>query len=210
MKKIIGITFLVLITDQLSKIYIKTHYQLGEVTDVFSWFKLAFVENPGMAYGIQFGGVLGKYFLSMVRITLVISMVFLFKKWLQEKRSNFLILPMALIFAGAIGNLIDGMFYGILFDTGTSFDASLGHWVGYEGISKFSNIGYSCFMNGCVVDMLYFPLFSFNWPEVFPIIGGQHFEFFKPVFNIADSSICIGGLFLILFRKKSFPNGIDF
>ncbi len=209
MKKIVFISFLVLLIDQASKIYVKTHFELGESYDIFSWFKLAFVENPGMAYGIQFGGLVGKYILSVVRITLIISMLFLFKKWLLEKRSNYLIVPMALIFAGAIGNLIDGLLYGIIFNTGTIYYPEMGRWLGYDGVSQFSSLGYSMLLNGCVVDMLYFPLFSFTWPESLPIIGGQNFEFFKPVFNIADSAISIGGFCLFLYRKKAFPNGFD-
>lgn len=211
MKKIILITLAILILDQALKIYIKTHFYLGQTEDIFSWFKIAFVENPGMAYGFHFGGVLGKYFLSIIRIGLIIGIVVMFKKWLRQGASNYLIIPMAMIFAGAIGNLIDGMFYGLVFDTGTTYAENIGHWIGYAGISKFTlSGGYSNFLNGCVVDMLYFPLFQFNWPEWLPIIGGKTFEFFKPVFNIADSAITVGAIFLLIFRKKAFPHGLDF
>ncbi|KAF5299989.1 hypothetical protein FQR65_LT19419 [Abscondita terminalis] len=193
MKKIVLITMLVLFIDQASKIYIKTHFYLGESVDVFKWFKLAFVENPGMAYGLHFGGA-----------------IVMFKKWLKEGASNYLIIPMSMIFAGAIGNLIDGMFYGLLFDTGTIFETSIGRWVGYEGISKLGGGGYASFMNGCVVDMLYFPLFKFNWPTWIPGIGGTEFEFFRPVFNIADSAITVGAAIILIFKKKAFPNGLNF
>ncbi|AQX04155.1 lipoprotein signal peptidase [Elizabethkingia meningoseptica] len=211
MKKIIAVTLLILIIDQASKLYIKTHFHLGESVDVFSWFKLAFVENPGMAYGLHFGGAIGKYALSLVRIALVIGIIVMFKKWLREGASNYLIIPMAMIFAGAIGNLIDGMFYGLLFDTGTVFESSIGRWIGYDGISKIgAGSGYASFMNGCVVDMLYFPLFKFNWPSWIPGIGGTEFEFFRPVFNIADSAITVGAIIILIFKKKAFPNGLNF
>lgn len=206
MKKIVLITFLILLIDQASKIYIKTHFQLGESVDVFPGFRLTFVENPGMAYGFHFGGLIGKYFLVLVRIILIGGMVYLFKKWIKEGRTtNYLLIPMAMIFAGAIGNLLDGMFYGMIFDSGTVFDENIGRWIEYGGVSKLTAFGhgYSSFMKGCVVDMLHFPLIDTN-------IGSYHLEFFKYIFNVADSSITVGAILLLLFRKKAFPNGLDF
>lgn len=211
MKKIAIITIIILLIDQISKFYIKTHFQLGESVDVFPGFKLTFVENPGMAYGFHFGGLIGKYFLVIVRIFLIGGMVYLFRKWLKEGASNYLIIPMAIIFAGAIGNLIDGMFYGMIFDSGTVFDESVGRWIDYGGVSKvveFGN-GYSSFMKGCVVDMLHFPLVNWWVPESWPIIGGMHIEFFKYIFNVADSAITVGALLLLIFRKKAFPDGFE-
>ena len=126
---IILITFVILFLDQASKIYIKTNFFLGESIPVFgqNWFKLTFVENPGMAYGFHFGGLIGKYFLVIVRIFLIAGMIYLFGKWIKEGRTtNYLLIPMAMIFAGAIGNLIDGMFYGMLFDSGTVYDQNVG------------------------------------------------------------------------------------
>ena len=122
MKKIALITFIILLIDQASKFYVKTHFNLGESMDVFPGFKLTFVENPGMAYGFHFGGLLGKYFLVLVRLVLIGGMVYLFNKWLKQGVSNYLIIPMAIIFAGAIGNLIAGMFYGLIFDSGTVYN----------------------------------------------------------------------------------------
>ena len=152
MKKIVLITFIILLIDQASKFYIKTHFKLGESLQVFPGFKLTFVENPGMAYGFHFGGLIGKYFLVLVRVLLIGGMIYLFSKWLKEGASNYLIIPMAMIFAGAIGNLLDGMFYGMLFDSGTVYEESIERWIEYGGISKVVAFGsgYSTFMKGCV------------------------------------------------------------
>jgi len=212
MKKIVLITFLILFIDQASKIYIKTHFSLGESVSVLPFFKLTFVENPGMAYGLHFGGLLGKYILVILRLFLIGGMIYLFKKWLQQGASNYLIIPMSIIFAGAIGNILDGMFYGLIFDSGTVFDESIGRWIDYGGVSKITTFGdgYSNFMKGCVVDMLHFPLVDWTVPENWPIIGGKHIEFFKYIFNVADSAITIGAALLLIFRKKAFPNGLEF
>jgi len=213
MKKILAITFLVLLIDQASKIYIKTHFELNESIPVVNgFFNKTFVENPGMAYGFHFGGIFGKYFLVILRVFLIGGMVYMFKKWLKDGASNYLLIPMAIIFAGAIGNLIDGMFYGMIFDTGTVYDASTDRWIGYGGISKLVPFGhgYSTFMKGCVVDMLHFPVVDWYVPESWPVIGGKHIEFFKYIFNVADSAITVGAAFLLIFRKKAFPNGLEF
>lgn len=215
MKKIALITLLILIIDQASKFYIKTKFQLGESVEVLGqdWFRLTFVENPGMAYGFHFGGLIGKYLLVIIRVILIGAMIYLFRKWQKEGRtSNYLLIPMAMIFAGAIGNLIDGMFYGMIFDSGTIFDPTVERWIDYGGVSKIAEFGhgYSSFMKGCVVDMFHFPIVDWYVPDNWPLIGGKHIEFFKYIFNVADSAISLGGLLLLIFMKKAFPNGLDF
>ncbi|MFP3834293.1 lipoprotein signal peptidase [Chryseobacterium sp. SIMBA_028] len=212
MKKILAITFLVLLIDQASKIYIKTNFNLGDSVSIFPGFKLTFVENPGMAYGFHFGGIIGKYLLVILRVFLIGGMVYMFKKWLKEGASNYLLIPMSIIFAGAIGNLIDGMFYGMIFDSGSVYDPSIDRWLDYGGISKIVPFGqgYSSFMKGCVVDMFHFPLVDWYVPDNWPLIGGKHIEFFKYIFNVADSAITVGATFLLIFRKKAFPNGLEF
>jgi len=177
MKKIALVTLLILLIDQASKIYVKTHFELNEsIPVVEGFFNKTFVENPGMAYGFHFGGIIGKYFLVIVRLFLIGGMIYLFNKWLKRG------------------------------------DESTGRWIGYGGVSKFVSFGhgYSSFMKGCVVDMLHFPIVDWNVPSSWPLIGGKHIEFFKYIFNIADSAITVGAALLLIFRKKAFPNGLEF
>ncbi len=195
---------MVLIIDQLSKFYIKTNFELHESVEVFKWFHLAFVENPGMAYGFEFGGLFGKHLLTILRIILIGVIIWFVIKWVAKRANNYFIVPLSLILAGAIGNVIDCLFYGMIFDQGTTYNEQLLSWVGYNGIAIADFSGYSGFMKGCVVDMLYFPIVEFDWPSWVPFVGGTHYKFFQPVFNVADSAITVGGVLLFIFRNKAF------
>lgn len=200
MKKIGIIVLAILALDQFVKFYVKTHFHLSEGVDVFSWFQLKFVENPGMAYGAEFGGLTGKMGLSVLRIFLIGGIFWYIQKNIKAHNNNYFKIGMALVLAGAIGNLIDSLFYGMIFNSGLTWNPEGDYWMSYEGISKADFSGYSGFLKGCVVDMFYFPLF--NWPKWIPIIGGK--EFFSYIFNIADSAITIGGAIILFFRKQVF------
>lgn len=208
MKQVGIIVFLILLVDQVTKFYVKTHFYLNEGVDVFSWFQLKFVENPGMAYGAEFGGLTGKIILSVLRIFLITGIGIYIYRHVKKQNNQYFNIAMALIFAGALGNLIDSLFYGMIFNSGLTWNPEIGGWMGYSGISKANFEGYSTFLQGCVVDMFYFPLFEFTWPSWMPIIGGNHFEFFSYIFNVADASITIGGAMIILFRKKVFGSNL--
>ena len=196
MKKSLIIIFLVLFIDQLSKIYIKTHFFMGDEVYVFGdWFILHFTENPGMAFGYELGFSWGKLALSSFRIVAIIVLGFFLISTIRRKASSILIISLSLIFAGAIGNMIDSAFYGLIFNESTFYEKAV--LFPTEG-------GYAEFLHGHVVDMLYFPLFSFDWPHWMPWIGGDEFQFSQPVFNIADSAITIGVFFILIFQKRVF------
>lgn len=185
------IIFAILLIDQIVKIVVKTNMYIGQSIDVTGWFKIAFIENNGAAFGMELGS---KLFLTLFRI--IASCLLGYGLWYICSRPQYtmgFIACVALIMAGAIGNIIDCLFYGLIFnapappEVATLFPA--------EG-------GYAPFLYGRVVDMLYFPLFSFYWPEWVPWVGGEYFEFFQPIFNIADSAICVGVAIIILFYSK--------
>ncbi len=193
LKKALLIVFTVLLIDQASKLYIKTHFLLGESVKVFDWFKIYFVENNGMAFGTEWGGETGKILLSLFRLVAILGILYWLINSIKKKEHPMLIVAISLILAGAVGNIIDSVFYGRIFTDS------------YHQVAEiFPEQGYAPWLQGKVVDMLYFPLFSFNIPQYVPFIGGKHFTFFEPVFNIADSAITIGVLILILFNKKIF------
>ena len=190
------IIFLILITDQVLKIWIKTNLSLGEEIVVFKeWFILHFVENNGMAFGFEFAGEYGKVFLSIFRILAVVAIGWYLFKLAKQKEIPFgFILSISLIFSGAIGNIIDSLFYGMIFN----------HSMGQVATLFPEDGGYSSFLHGKVVDMFYFPLIEGRYPDWLPKIGGNPFIFFRPVFNIADSVITIGIFSILLFYRKYF------
>lgn len=188
--------FLVLLADQVFKIWIKTHLMLGEEIPVFSWFIIHFTENNGMAYGLEFGGNIGKTILSLFRIVAVLGIIIYLIYLIRKKSTRGLIVSVSLILAGAIGNIIDSLFYGMIFTD--SF---------YRVAEIFpASGGYSTFLHGKVVDMLYFPLIQTHYPEWFPIWAGEEFIFFRPVFNLADSAITVGVFIILIFQKKFFKD----
>lgn len=202
----IFIIIVVLIIDQFSKIYIKTHFPIGEVTRIFGldWARIHFIENSGMAWGWKFGNDGGKIALTLFRLGAVIFGSWLLIKFAREKYSRGFMICVALIYAGALGNLIDSMFYGVLFDKGYHFDPVVGDYVDqyYTGIATMGGKGYASFLHGSVVDMLYFPIIRSTYPDWLPWIGGKPFEFFSPIFNVADAAISTGVITLLVFQKK--------
>ncbi len=194
LKKASLLILLILVIDQVSKIYIKTHFMLGEEVEVFSWFKILFVENEGMAWGAKIPGAYGKLILTSFRIVAIGLIGYWLWDAIKKASPKLLIVSVSLILAGAIGNIIDSVFYGVI------FDGSLG-----QVATLFAENPYGQLLKGKVVDMLYFPLYDDILPNWIPIWGGERFVFFEPVFNIADMAISTGFGLLVVFNKKAFP-----
>ncbi len=195
MKKAVSIIILVLLIDQISKIYIKTNFFYGEEVVIFDWFRIHFIENNGMAWGAEFGGKAGKLFLTIFRLFAITGIGYWLYTSIKKNAHTILIVAISLIFAGAMGNIIDSVFYGTIFNTpGGSNLATL-----------FSDEPYGKLFFGKVVDMLYFPIWSGNLPSWLPFYGGKHFTFFNAIFNVADTAISTGVGLLIIFNKKVFP-----
>lgn len=205
LKKTIIFILIVLLIDQISKIYIKTHFVLHDKTVIFDWFQIVFVENEGMAWGTKLSDFISfisdrtaKVSLTVFRIFAVIGIGYWLIKSLYLKSSRLLIIAVALIFAGALGNIIDSVFYGILFDSSQSQVASF-----------LPEQGYDTLFHGKVVDMLHFPIWSGVLPAWIPFFGGNYFSFFEPVFNVADMAISTGIGILIFFNKRAFGQSGD-
>ena len=196
---------LLVIADQALKIYIKTHFELNTHQNVIgSGFQLYFVENPGMAYGWKFGGNFGKIALTVFRLFAVIFGTWYLGRLINQKYHKGFIFCAALIYAGALGNLIDSAFYGMIFDKGMIYNEALKDYDFYTGLAHYSKTGYASFLHGNVVDMLYFPVIHGTFPKWLPFWGGEHFEFFRPIFNIADAAISTGVITILVFKKKFF------
>jgi signal peptidase II len=206
------IVLIIIVADQALKIWVKTHMPLSHPWDAYyhapvspydngikvlgNKFQIYFVENEGMAWGWKFGGAFGKMALTLFRLVAVVFGVFYIRSIIQKKYHKGFIICAALIFAGALGNLLDSMFYGLIFEEST-----------FDHIAKlFPPKGYTTFLHGRVVDMFYFPLVKSHYPRWFPFVGGEDFEFFAPVFNIADASISIGVIAILIFQKKFFKS----
>jgi len=195
-KKYIAILTIILaiIIDQIIKIYVKTNFVLGEEVVVFDWFRIHFTENNGMAMGIEFGGEYGKLFLTVFRIFAVGLIVYWLADNIKRNIHSAVIVGISLIFAGAVGNIIDSVFYGVIFDDSMHKVATL-----------FAENPYGTLFHGKVVDMFYFPIWSGTLPDWIPFVGGDPYTFFQYIFNPADSYITIGVILLFIFSKHAFP-----
>lgn len=185
------VIFLVLLVDQVSKIWVKTNMALYDMIHITNWFKIYFVENNGMAFGIE---AIGKLFLSIFRIIAVGAIIVYLRRIVKENYKNGFIVCIALILAGASGNIIDSVFYGAFFEA--SYQGHIASAVAYGD-------GYATLLHGKVVDMLYFPLIEGTFPKWIPMVGGEDFLFFRFIFNIADSAITVGVALLLIFYRKT-------
>ncbi len=204
-RNLVIIILLIVIADQALKYYTKTTFHLNSSHPVFGdWFQLYFVENPGMAYGWKFGGNWGKIALTVFRLIAVIFGTWYLGKIIKQKYHKGFIICAGLVYAGAVGNLIDSCFYGMIFDKGMIYNPQLQDYMSYQGLAVLSKSGYASFLHGNVVDMLYFPVIKGHFPSWFPVWGGESFEFFRPIFNLADAAISTGIITILVFQKRFF------
>lgn len=190
------IVILLLLLDQILKIWIKTHFKLHESIEITPWFYIYFTENPGMAFGIE---VIGKLFLTVFRIVAVGFIGYYLYKLVKSNYKFGFIACVSMILAGAMGNIIDSIFYGVIFN----------HSYGQVATFMPAEGGYSTWLHGKVVDMFYFPLIETTFPDWLPIWGGQEFIFFRPIFNLADSAICVGVFSLLLFYRRTLSKSLS-
>ncbi len=186
-----SIIVMVLAIDQLLKIWIKTNFSLYEKLEITPWFYLCFTENVGMAFGMDF---IGTMFLCLFRLVAVCGFAYLLWRWISRNAPMGVVICLSLIIAGAAGNIIDNCFYGLVFTESMPYDLP-------ARLVNFGE-GYGSFLSGRVVDMFYFPLFSFDFPTWLPFIGGNHFLFFNAIFNFADAAISCGAIALLIFYRK--------
>lgn len=194
MKKALLIIIAVLAIDQISKIWIKTNLMLGQEIFVFDWFRIHFIENNGAAWGAEIGGKSGKLILTLFRLCAIVGIGYWLHKSIKNKEHNLLIVAISLIFSGALGNILDSVFYGVLFDHSN-----------FQLATLFAENSYGTLFHGKVVDMLYFPMWHGTFPSWMPKFGGDSFTFFNAIFNVADTAISVGVAILIVFGKKVFP-----
>ena len=202
MKKSVIVTLiiiLVLILDQWLKTWVKLNMEYGSTIDILglAWAKLHFVENNGMAFGLSYGGVAGKFILSTFRIAMVGVLIYILRSLIKNKEPLGLLIAFSLIIAGAMGNIIDSMFYGLIFSESVYHTGTLAEFMPEGG-------GYAPFLQGRVVDMFSFPLFSGTYPDWIPLLGGDNFTFFSFIFNVADAAISVGVASILLFHRKFF------
>lgn len=191
------VILVIIIIDQVSKIYIKTNFYYTESVHILGleWAQIKFVENKGMAFGLSFGGETGKYILSIFRIFMACFLIYFVSALIKEKVSKWFIACFSLIIAGAIGNILDSIYFGVLF--GQSSHGVVAEFMPEGG-------GYAPFLQGHVVDMFYFPMYRGYLPDWFPWKAGDYFEFFRPIFNVADAAIFTGVVCIMLFHRKYF------
>ena len=199
LKKSLLTIFLVLLADQVLKFWVKTHMSLGQEYNLLgNWFIIHFTENEGMAFGMKFGGSYGKLILTLFRIIAVSAIGYYLYTLIKAQAKTILVVCISLIFAGAMGNILDSVYYGLIF--GDS----------YFTVAQFmpQGGGYGTFLHGKVVDMFYFPILTGIYPSWVPFLGGEGYQFFRPVFNTADASISIGVTMLILFQGYLFDKAV--
>jgi len=203
LKKALLIIFSVLFIDQASKVWVKLNMHLDESIPVFGdWFYIHFIENPGMAFGMEFWGESGKLLLTVFRLVAAAGFTWYLLKLIREGAPKGLIYSIALVLAGALGNIIDSVFYGVLFSESPYFSTETARFLPPEG-------GYTTLLHGYVVDMLYFPIVDTHWPDWVPYFGGDRLQFFRPVFNIADTAISVGLAIIVIGQKALFKKEVE-